>query len=248
MFFLSFLNAENTTEFQIWKLFRIDEKAILITDNLDVWELNYLNPNKRTWVEWFYQTPTEELFGNEYLYTDKLWNNESLVICSDYPWFDSFESKIYRNDNCHLSLCTHIVENIDTKEKAFARKICTEDWKKIYDSFISRYILEWFTLGDIKKAEEMKDQEIKLFTFIFKKFCKELSDKERVTHESSSGFLADDEYAKYVDFENSFSFISTILSINEKRSSEEYFQYCTYMNYFNKHFLHKYQALQNKAL
>lgn len=243
--FLSCLNAEDVRELKIWKFFRIHEKSILITDSLEVWELNYFSPNKQTWAEWLSLTPAEELFGNDYIYQNKLWNEQSIILCSDYPWINSSESKIYRNNSSHLSLCTHILENINTKEKAFARLICTHDWKEICRNFYLRYALNVHLVKE--EAREKNVQEQELFKFILRlikgKAGFTVHDVLNNHYESSNEkkieaeiFLAidfaklesigDDEYSKYRDFENSFRFCSTIL---EQVGEDETFRRTCYI-------------------
>lgn len=35
----------------IWKIFKISETAVLITDDYEIWHLNGLQPNKSTWKD-----------------------------------------------------------------------------------------------------------------------------------------------------------------------------------------------------
>jgi len=200
---------ENSTTFKIWKLFQVHEKSILITHNYEVWELNYLRPYKQTWSEWFYQMPVQDQVGEEYVFQEKLWSEQSSVLCAYYPWNFSQEAQIYRNDVSDLSLCTHILENVDTKEKAFARKICPEDWEKIYEQFNNAVIVETI----MARSVELTKQSVELGLFALAHLVFEQRYLEYLKKGDMEKCLL---YEKLLEFERAFHFCEIIAKVSKR--------------------------------
>ncbi len=149
--FFSFICSEEA-ELKIWKFLPFASQNILITDNFEVWELNYLTPNKQSWNEWIWGTDLEDV-PPAFLFNNREWVEDSLVTVIDSPWSGSPESFIYRNNSSflaqltagYLSLCTHVLLNKTTGEKVFARRLDLEEWKMVCSNFAG-------TMGSLEKA------------------------------------------------------------------------------------------------
>lgn len=226
MLFATIVNAENSEEFKIWKFFRVDEKSIVITDNLDVWELNYFCS---AWYDWFLLTTAEEQKRNQYFYQNKPWDEKSIISCIPNLKLDSELQTYHPCDSfSHLSLCTHLLQNLETNEKAFARKISPANWEEIYHNFQVKLKVSMKVAAE--EAKDLIQQDNLLLKFAFR--CLKGPEEYTVSNVLNSQLpkemkraeiylialfgnlesISYDEYTKYVELEKRFLFALTIIN------------------------------------
>jgi hypothetical protein len=178
---------------KIWKVFDIAQKSILITDDYEMWELNYLKQNNKTWSEW-YNGKTHVQIDEKYIIS-KSWNENSSISISFYPWTSSAEAVDYLNYQDDLNLCSHILINMDNQEKIFARQINKNEFIEVYNKFLA----EFPAALRICKPEAKKWLEEHIAFLEFK-----IKIKEELVK-----FIEKKDYdQKYLDFDNKYNFSS----------------------------------------
>jgi len=112
-------------ESKIYKIFQFGERVLLIDDEYDMWVLNRLEKNSRTWEEWWsgieVQQPPEE-----YFHKPEDWLENSKIVISYSPWEKSIIRENYRNQEEKLLYCEYLIWS-SRHTCAFARKIDTHD-------------------------------------------------------------------------------------------------------------------------
>jgi hypothetical protein len=200
MFSVLFSNENKNAK--IWKFFKMDQKSIIITDDLEIWELNYLKQNKESWNEWFFNKSID-LIDEKYTIKKFPWKDKDVFLIEDYSWIKFRESINYRNDQSDLELCTHLMTNIQNQEKAFARQIFNvEEFLIIYNNFLKKHSAAQYLRSD--DAVELTNQHIPLLFF----FTKNIN--ERIKYLDKKDY---DE--KYIKFDHLYEF-SRIKIISKK--------------------------------
>lgn len=196
MISLSTLRAGDYHESKIWQFFQMGSKAVIITDDYEVWELNFLVKNQQTWGEWIMGSEAEQIPKIQ-LYLQSKWKPGTVVSVTGRDWEGSREAEYYRESTEHLMLCEHFMENLGNHAKAFARKLDSEGWLKDYKIFKA--------MSDpIKKPNTDEEKEIVADREHLKKFCNQVKIEQQ---RELDGF----PYAKnYVEFEHYFHFVGQV--------------------------------------
>jgi hypothetical protein len=180
---------------KIWKMFDFAQKSVLITDDYEMWELNYVIQNNKTWSEWFYGN-THVQIDEKYIIS-KSWNENSSISTSYYPWTSSVEAVDYLNDQDDLKLCSHILINVDNQEKIFARQINTNEFLKIYNNFLAEIP---FALRICKpEAKKWLEEDIVFIKFLIKMDDELINFSEKKDYDQ-----------RYLDFDKKYNFSKII--------------------------------------
>lgn len=121
----------------IWKLFQIDnevdKRAVLVSDDCEIWLLHGLQPNALTWNEWIWR---EEVLqpDSSYFLDIKKWEESSTVSIVYAPWRNCEWKDSYRNDTSLLQYCEYVIENSAHNVHVFAKPIQIDEWMSLYIS------------------------------------------------------------------------------------------------------------------
>ena len=121
----------------IWKIFPIDEKAVIISNDYQIWLLQGLQPNRLTWSEWVWKEEVPQP-DPSYFFDVKKWEEGKAISIVYSPWQDSKWKDTYRNDTSSLRHCDYVIENDAYKTTVFAKPLQKDEWVAVYDIFFNK--------------------------------------------------------------------------------------------------------------
>lgn len=165
---------ETVQEKLIWKIFTIDTRAVLISNDYEIWLLQRLQPNKSTWNEWVRRKDVPQPDAS-YLISLEKWEEGQLVSIVNSPWKDCKWQDNYRGDTSILQHCNFVIKNEDCNERVFAKSLEIEEWESIYKELYCEAV-EKSQLGCYGHAAKLLKPEIQFIRFEERIF-KELKNK-----------------------------------------------------------------------
>ncbi|MBX9743686.1 MAG: hypothetical protein K2X08_00565 [Chlamydiales bacterium] len=137
---------EALQEKTIWKLFQIDtqvdkktmfiefdKKAILISDDYEIWLLHGLRPNALTWNEWIWREEVPQPDAS-YFFDVIKWAGNRKVFIAHTPWQSCEWQSSYRNDTSLLQHCEYVIVNSAYDARVFAKPIQIDEWISLYNA------------------------------------------------------------------------------------------------------------------
>ena len=152
-----------------WKLFPVVEKAILITDDHEIWLLHGLQPNKLTWSEWVLREKVPQPDAC-YFFDMEKWEEGKKISIVFSPWQDSAWKDTYRNDTSLLLDCDYEIENDADKTRVFAKPLTMDEVKSLYANLIegahdlARRGFYWHAAEQLKQAQVFANFEVEVLT------------------------------------------------------------------------------------
>ncbi len=191
--FINFMIADQCPTIEVWKMFKMVDKCILIDQNNDLWELNALNPNKQSWKEWFYRIPALQP-DPCFFFEPTTWKEKTVLQVIPCFFENSDVYRMYNNPSEDLKKCTYILEHPETKNRMFARPITVDQFcKDLNDLHTHHYVSEKLFKSDFY---ELNQQILEILTFILLLEAHEL-------HK-----LQDNSYStKYIEFNQKHDFL-----------------------------------------
>jgi hypothetical protein len=127
--------SDNIQAKTIWKIFQIDnqvdKRAVLISDDYEIWLLHGLQPNNLTWGEWIYRQEVPQPDAR-YFFDINKWEEGKEISIVYYPWNECEWQDTYRNDASLLQYCEYVIENSVCNSRVFAKRLQMGEWKSLY--------------------------------------------------------------------------------------------------------------------
>lgn len=149
--------ANDVQEKISWKVFQVDEKAILISDDHQIWLLHGLQPNKLTWSEWISREEVPQPDAC-YFFSMEKWEEGKKISIVYSPWQDCAWKDTYRNDASLLQSCDYVIENNASKTRVFAKPLQIDEVNALYASF-REHVYDLASRGFYRLAAELLSQE-----------------------------------------------------------------------------------------
>jgi hypothetical protein len=151
----------------IWKILQIDnefdKRAILISDDYEIWLLHGLQPNRLTWNEWIWREEVPQPDASFFLDIKK-WEEGKPVSIVYSPWHECKWKDSYRNDDSLLQYCEYVIDNDDHNAHVFATPLQMDEWKSLYTK-LREDMRDLANLGFYGRAANLLEKEILFLSF-----------------------------------------------------------------------------------
>ncbi len=153
-------------EKNIWKIFPIGKKAVLISDDYEVWLLHGLQSNELTWSEliWREKVPQPDPC---YFFDVEKWEVGQTISIAYFPWQDCEWKDTYRNDASLLQYCDFAIQNDAYDARVFAKTLRIDEWTALYTD-LRKEVLDLADRGFHGHAAELLEQELVFAHFMEK--------------------------------------------------------------------------------
>ncbi|MCP5491460.1 MAG: hypothetical protein H7A40_00260 [Chlamydiales bacterium] len=164
---------ETVFEKTIWKIFWVSSpvnvRAVIITEDFDIWFLHGLTPNKLTWCEWIWREHVAQP-GNEYFLDRTKWKEGQGISFTYAPWQTREWKDSYRNTTPLLQSCDYLAKNDVYNAHIFAKPFQIDEWMSLYNEIYNYadfctqrgcYGIAVELLKQLVKFEKFKEQLIK---------------------------------------------------------------------------------------
>lgn len=161
--FFGTLFAQEDKSCRAWTVLKFDQKCVLITDDYEMWEINYLKQNIRTWGEWFNGKIPDQI-DNQYIFTNYCWKENAPLQITYHSSSSLLDAQQYGGDQVNLADCSYVITNLETQEKALARPVLQiSDFIKMRSEYITKLqsAVKLLSPG----VEELLDDGIKMERF-----------------------------------------------------------------------------------
>ncbi len=146
-----------------WKLFQVDERAVLISNDHEIWLLHGLQPNKLTWSEWVWREDVPQPDAC-YFFNMEKWEEGKKISIVYFPWQDCAWKDTYRNDASLLQRCDYVIENDACKTRVFAKPVQIDEVKSLYANLRER-ASDLVRRGFFGHAAGLLEQELVFINF-----------------------------------------------------------------------------------
>jgi hypothetical protein len=153
----------NVQEKNIWKLFQIDKKAFLISDDNEIWLLHGLQPNSLTWGEWVWREDVPQPDAC-YFFNMEKWEEGKKISIVYSPWQDCVWKDTYRNDASLLQRCDYVIENDIYKTHVFAKPLQIDEVNALYAN-LHEHAFDLIKMGFFGLAAGLLEQELVFVIF-----------------------------------------------------------------------------------
>ncbi|MDX8431543.1 MAG: hypothetical protein SNF33_07080 [Candidatus Algichlamydia australiensis] len=182
----------------IWKVFPVDEQAIMITEDYQIWLLHGVEPNKLTWTEWI-KCETIPQPDTSYFFDVKQWEKSKAISIVYSPWQECEWKETYRNDSSLLQYCDYVISNTMNNVHAFAKPLQKDELISFYNGITKRFEII-VGAGLVCEAANLLEKVL-----VFTKF------KTKVLAESKNKSEGKPYEEKYIEFhqKHDFFFLET---------------------------------------